>query len=120
MRIGAFCAATGLSRDTVRFYEREGLLRPRVGASGTNTYREFDAAMVDRVRGIQRAKDMGFSLREIRSLATAFDRNPRDRAAQARWLREKLVDVDARIRAAREMKAHLLEKLARLESDADA
>lgn len=120
MRIAAFCAATGLSRDTVRFYEKAGLLRPRVGPSGTNRYREFDAEMVERAAGIQRAKAMGFSLREIGRLIEAYDRDMLDTVAQITWLREKVAEVDLRLRAATEMRRALMDKITRLESQARA
>jgi MerR family transcriptional regulator, copper efflux regulator len=59
LRIGAFARRTGLSRDTIRFYERKGLLVPTVEANG---YRTFDQQAVERAQAIQVAQGLGFSL----------------------------------------------------------
>lgn len=64
--IGVLARQAGVPIDTIRHYEREGLLPcPDRRASG---YREYSAASVDRIRFIRRAKDLGFGLDEIREL----------------------------------------------------
>jgi MerR family copper efflux transcriptional regulator len=66
MSIGTLSRETGVSADTLRYYEREGLLpRPRRSASG---YREYGAEAVGRMHFILRAKELGFSLEEIAEL----------------------------------------------------
>jgi DNA-binding transcriptional MerR regulator len=63
MRSGALARATGVSADTLRYYERRGLLpRPPRDASG---YRRYPPDAVQRVIVIQRALDAGFSLAEL-------------------------------------------------------
>jgi MerR family copper efflux transcriptional regulator len=63
MSIGELARKTGVSPDTLRYYEHEGLLpRPPRRASG---YREYDEEAAGRVRFILRAKELGFSLEEI-------------------------------------------------------
>lgn len=64
--IGAVARRTGVSIDTIRYYEREGLLPPpRRRASG---YRDYDHGTVIRLTFIRRAKELGFPLDEIREL----------------------------------------------------
>lgn len=66
MRIGQAGAASGCHLETVRYYERIGLLpKPTRTPSG---YRDYRPADVDRLRFITRGRDLGFSLDEIRSL----------------------------------------------------
>lgn len=66
MRIGTVARECGVSIDTIRYYEREGLLPPpQRRPSG---YREYDEDALDRLRFIRRAKDLGFSLEDIREL----------------------------------------------------
>ena len=66
MKIGEVAAASGCHFETIRYYERIGLLpAPGRTASGYRTYTGKD---VDRVRFITRGRDLGFSLDEIRSL----------------------------------------------------
>lgn len=71
--IGAVARAAGVGVDTVRYYEREGLMpAPRRRASG---YRDYDAGAVERLRFIRRARELGFSLDDIRELlALSADR----------------------------------------------
>jgi MerR family copper efflux transcriptional regulator len=66
MTIGRLAKSAGVNVDTIRYYERNGLIpAPLRRASG---YREYDAADVSRLRFILRAKDLGFTLAEIGEL----------------------------------------------------
>jgi len=64
--------ASGVSADTVRHYERLGLL-PRTVRTAAG-YRRFPPESVDRVRLIQRALTVGFSLRELAAILERRDR----------------------------------------------
>jgi DNA-binding transcriptional MerR regulator len=75
LRIGAVAAAAGVGVQTLRYYERRGLLSARRrSASG---YREYAADAVRRVVFIRRAQAMGFTLDEIRALLALRVREPR-------------------------------------------
>ena len=66
LRTGELAKQAGVNVETLRFYEREGLLaEPPRRASG---YREYPTDTVQRIRFIQRAKELGFTLREIKGL----------------------------------------------------
>lgn len=66
MTVGQVARQSGVGVETVRFYEKNGLLEePTRRASG---YREYDEQTVNRLRFIQRAKELGFTLNEIREL----------------------------------------------------
>ena len=63
LTIGQVARRTGISRDTIRYYERVGLLlRPARTAAG---YRQFPVAIVDRLALVRNAQRFGFTLREI-------------------------------------------------------
>ena len=66
LTIGKVSKQAGVGVETIRFYEREGLLEqpPRL-ASG---YRQYPCDTIDRLRLIKRAKELGFSLKEIKEL----------------------------------------------------
>jgi MerR family copper efflux transcriptional regulator len=86
MTIGRLAKQAGVGIDTVRFYERAGLLpRPQRTASG---YRKFSESDVRRLRFIRRSKDLGFTLEEIGELLALSGRGSKmgdvKRAAQAR------------------------------------
>ena len=66
MRIGALAEQAGVSVQTLRYYERRGLLlAARRAASG---FREYDGNAIREIRFIRRAQDLGFTLEEIRDL----------------------------------------------------
>lgn len=95
MTIGSVANATGVSIDAIRFYERLGLVSPQARTRGG--YRVFDAEAVDRIRFIQQAKNLGFSLKEVGDLLALND-SPATSCAEIRARAiSKIAEVDARI-----------------------
>ena len=105
MKIGEVARAAGLGIHAVRFYEREGLIdEPARRASG---YREYDPGAILSLRFIRRAKQLGFSLKEISELLS-LEADPRADAADVKHLAEaKLEDIESRIRALQRMRRAL-------------
>ncbi|MFT3756738.1 MAG: heavy metal-responsive transcriptional regulator [Pseudoxanthomonas sp.] len=103
--IGALAKQSGVAIDTIRYYEREGLLPPPSRrASG---FREYDDSTIERVRFIRRAKDLGFSLDEIRDLlALEHDRTHGVKEIKQR-ASKRLREMDERIRQLTEMRDSL-------------
>ena len=96
-RIGQLSEITGCNIETLRFYEREGLLPapPR----GENGYRYYDTEAVARVRFILRAKQLGFSLREIDELLSIrVDLNASTCADVKQIALDKLDAIEQKIR----------------------
>ena len=107
LHIGAFAQAASLSRDTVRFYEKAGLLKPRVLPIG---YRVFDEGHLELVRSIRVAQLLGFTLAEIKGQMGHWEKlSP---AKRIRFMEEKLEVVDARMAELKEMRSYLEEKVA--------
>ncbi len=72
MLISDFAQVTGLTRDTVRFYVRQGLLRPKTdGKGGRNPYQIFSDEDVQIAEFIRVAQSLGMPLKEIASLNAA-------------------------------------------------
>lgn len=94
MTIARLARAAGVGVETVRYYQRRGLMPvPRAGAGGA--FRSYDADHVARLRFIRRAQGAGFTLEEIRELL-ALDRTndrPRVRAMAV----ERLEALEAKI-----------------------
>jgi len=91
--IGELAKETGVPIDTVRYYERNGLLAPAARlASG---YRRYGPAEYQRLRFIRRAKALGFSLDDIRQLLALSDQ--RNVAKVKRAAQTKLDDIEQRI-----------------------
>ena len=76
MRIGALAEATGTPVETIRFYEREGLLPAARRAD--NNYREYTPAHADRLAFIRQCRNLDMALDEIRSLLRLHDAPSRD------------------------------------------
>jgi MerR family mercuric resistance operon transcriptional regulator len=74
--IGALAAAAGVSVETVRFYERRGLVEQPARPGGG--YRRYPDEALDRLRFIRRAKDLGFTLAEIAELLVAAEHGSPD------------------------------------------
>lgn len=77
MRIGELAERSGVAAQTIRFYERAGVIAP-AGRSGSG-YREYPESAVDEVRAVRMLKGLGFRLREIRGMAAHGDSQPGDR-----------------------------------------
>lgn len=94
LTIGRLARRADVGVDTVRFYERRGLLPdPARTPAG---YRLYPESIVDRIRFIRRSKDLGFSLDEIESLLDLHDHGGRKSSVKA-LTRKKLDEIDARI-----------------------
>jgi MerR family mercuric resistance operon transcriptional regulator len=93
MTIGRFAREAGVGTETVRYYQRRGLLP--VPSTRSSAYREYDADMLRRLRFIRRVQSAGFTLEEIRALLR-LDRS-RDRARVLELTKRKLADVELRI-----------------------
>jgi MerR family redox-sensitive transcriptional activator SoxR len=99
--IGQVAQAAGVAQSAIRYYERLGLL-PKPPRSGG--WRRYDLSVVERVRVIRLARQLGFALEEIRILLTGF--SP-DTPPPERWrslARAKLGEVDELFRRAGAMK----------------
>lgn len=97
MKIGELARRAKVPIDTVRYYERQGLIPPPVRrASG---YRDYLDSDVDRLRFMRRAKGLGFTLHEIRELLSLTSLAEDDMAALHERARAKLQDVEERLQS---------------------
>jgi MerR family transcriptional regulator, copper efflux regulator len=102
---GQLAKKSGVGVETLRFYEREGLLaKPARTPSG---YRQYPAEAVERVRFVRRAQLLGFQLKDIKELLALRD----DPAAGSGDVREKavtkLADIDQKIKDLEAMRTEL-------------
>lgn len=111
MLIKQFCEATGLPRDTVRFYVKRGLLAPEIGCRPNNRYQVFDATQVERARLIKAAQRLGFSLRQIAVLAESYGAEEIGSEAKMAVLRGQIAGLAEQERELRRMRLYLAAKL---------
>ena len=94
-RSGELARLSGVSPDTLRHYERIGVLpRPDRGANG---YRRYSPNALDRVQLVRRALLMGFTLDELRRILAARDRGALPCGEVRRLASQKLGELDARL-----------------------
>ena len=107
LTIGDVADSVGVGVETIRYYERRGLV-PQPGKAG-GAYRRYGARHVDRIRFIKRAQALGFSLEEIQTLLALEDGT--DRKSIRRIATARLEETRRRIADLRRIErvlAHLL------------
>ncbi|WP_374562682.1 heavy metal-responsive transcriptional regulator [Ideonella sp.] len=112
MNIGALAQLTGVSPDTLRYYEREKLLAPPGRAA--NGYRVYSDADAQRVRFVRSAQALGFSLAEIRWILPRLNAGQVQRAEIESHLNKKLAEIDGHIKQLRNLRKEVLATLGSL------
>lgn len=93
--IGALAEATHAKVETVRYYERIGLLPEPERTSGN--YRAYTGDHLARLSFIRRARDLGFTLDQVRALLGLADNKNNDCCAVDAMARDHLTDIDRKI-----------------------
>lgn len=107
-RIGEIAAHSGVSVDTVRYYERRKLIKRASRSNGG--FRLFSPEIVERIRFIKQAQDFGFSLDEIREIIT--DEGGVSECRRVRdLLSGKLTELDERMKKMRDFRCLLQKNL---------
>jgi DNA-binding transcriptional MerR regulator len=117
LKIGEVAKRTGVGIETLRFYERQGLLgRPARTESG---YRLYDEAVVEQLEFIRQAQTLGFSLAEIARI-TAESRAGHSPCAEVREIvRARLAELDERLAELKRYRRELAATLAGWEERGD-
>lgn len=107
MRISELAKLTGHTPETLRYYEKIGLLQPADREAGNN-YRSYGPRHVARLDFIKHCRNLDIGLSEIEALLSALDEGNPEAAARAHELIGKhLAEVDARIADLQELRGHL-------------
>ena len=94
MNIGDAAARSGLPPKTIRYYESIGLL---VADRRRNGYRDYDDAHVHKLRFLHRARSLGFSVAECRSLLSLYEDRGRASADVKGLAMAKIADIDRKL-----------------------
>jgi MerR family transcriptional regulator, copper efflux regulator len=108
MRIGQLSAATGLSRDALRFYEKRGLLTAQRSSNG---YRSYPAEAAQWLRYVRTAQSLGFTLAEIEADLPLLAAGPESAEALRIGLRRKLDDISRRVDGLNALREELARRL---------
>ncbi len=95
MQIGTAAEASGVSAKMIRHYEAIGLVTS--GARRTNNYRDYDCRDVHELQFIRRARDLGFSLQEIKNLLDLWRDDTRQSTSVRELAARHLSDIERRM-----------------------
>ncbi|MBN9661640.1 MAG: heavy metal-responsive transcriptional regulator [Acidobacteria bacterium] len=109
VQIGKAAQQTGLSVDTIRFYEKEGLLMEPPRSEGG--FRLYTARSIEHLQFIRKAQELGFSLSEIRELMLIQDERTEACAHVRDLIAQRLEAVRQKIRNLTTLQEHLEEAL---------
>src|SRR6185437_1737875 len=118
LTIGGVAAATGLPAKTIRYYESACLIKPPTRSHGN--YRLYDERDVATLRFIQKARALGFSLKEVGALVALWRDKRRASADVRRLAATHLAEIDARIAELRRIRQPLQRLVERCHGDAHA
>ena len=105
MKIGELASATGTKVETVRYYEKIGLLPPPARTSGN--YRAYGVDHLARLSFIRRARDLGFTLEAVRELLTLSDDKTQSCEAVDGIARVHLTEIDRKVRDLKSLRSEL-------------
>lgn len=96
---------TGMSRDTIRFYEKQKLIE--IPRREDNGYRTYDEKTIRQLRLINRAKMLGFTLKEIRELTALLYSGELTPKKMAKELAIKRDEIDSKLTELAELKTEI-------------
>ena len=98
MLIGELSKKTGFSRDTIRYYEKLGLLKSPGRAGHFNTYKNYTEAELKRLLAIRQIKDYGFTLKETHGMLVLFEQGVLEHERGNRFIQRKIDRIENKIR----------------------
>lgn len=98
MLIGQIVKETGLSKDTIRFYEKHGLIKVSRKERRDNNYKEYSNDILTKLLTIKRLKGFGFTLNEVSDLLDMIEMNEASCKNVSHKINDKVSLLDEKIR----------------------
>ncbi|QMU58621.1 MAG: MerR family transcriptional regulator [Boseongicola sp.] len=99
MRIGELARRAGVSRDAIRFYERQGLIEARSGAASSNNYKDYPEEAVFTLEVVRDAQSAGMSIADLSILLGQLYADDGDDFDGDQFLADKIAEVEERLAA---------------------
>ena len=109
MHIGELSKKSGFSRDTIRFYEKIGLIRLEDDLRDRYQFKDYSERELRRLLAIRKMKDYGFTLQETRGLFVLFEEGVLEASRGKRYVERKIHRIDQQINELMLVKAKLQE-----------
>ncbi len=107
MLIGELSKKTGFSRDTIRYYEKLGLISAPRRAGIFNNYKNYTTPVLKRLLAIRQIKDYGFTLKETQAMLVLFEEGVLEHERGNRYIQRKIALIDNKIRELEAVKEKL-------------
>lgn len=117
MRIGELSKQTGVSKDTIRFYEKIGLIAASSKQTGARIYKEYGVETAEHLLFIKQAQGLGFTLKEIKKVIDDWGHNEIPRSELIRLAECKLKQIDQKLHQLNQARTYLGTKLDRLKQE---
>jgi MerR family transcriptional regulator, copper efflux regulator len=117
MLIGELSKKTGVSKDTIRFYEKLALIVGSDREAGTRRYKEYSPETVERLAMITQGKGLGFTLSEIKQLLDEWGSGALSKSDQIKVIERKIEEIVEKREKLDTIEAYLVKKLSKLEED---
>jgi DNA-binding transcriptional MerR regulator len=111
MLIGKVAALSEVSKDTVKLYTRKGLIQCSFKKAGSTQYADYDQSVVEFIQGIKVMQSLGFSLAEIKPLATEYAAGKIGTARGQAILKAKLHEIESKQQHLTELATSIQSKL---------
>ncbi|MBX7532937.1 helix-turn-helix domain-containing protein [Qipengyuania sp. 1XM1-15A] len=115
MRIGELARATGTKAETIRYYEREGIL-PTADRTDSN-YRDYSTEHLQMLSFVRRARGLGFNMAQVRELLALSDHDEKPCKDVDHLVRQQLADVEQRIADLASLRDELSQMLRSCDAD---
>lgn len=109
MLIGQLSKRSELSRDTIRFYEKEGLISQGERLNKFNDYKDYSEETLHRLFSIKRLKNFGFTLNEISEILEMLDLDEATCKNVSSKIDEKVLSIEQKIAALRIVRKQLID-----------
>lgn len=111
MLIGELSKKTGFSKDTIRFYEKKGLINVSRKARRENNYKEYSQEILNRLLLIKRIKDFGFTLNETAEFLFLIENNKASCSRVSQKVNNKIQSIEKKIAELQQFKQTIIDKV---------
>ena len=102
MRIGEIARRSGLSKDTIRFYERNGLIESEPSTDPKNSYRDYDEGLLERLDMIREAQTAGMTIADLALFIRQLNHGGQGDFDVDAFLESKIQEIELRIARSRQ------------------
>jgi MerR family transcriptional regulator, copper efflux regulator len=117
MLIGELSKQTGLSKDTIRFYEKLGLIAASSHEAGTKSYKKYSLETIERLSTIVQGKGLGFTLSEIKQLLDEWGGGEISKRDLIEIIERKIEEVIKKKQQLESIETYLVNKISKLNAE---